>query len=114
MSIARMRARVGALLNVDVIQYRFVPTSDSQGGQGTAHTLLGTMRGRRRQPIVTVEGELAEADVANVTDVIYVASDADVRRNDELHIDDQVFDVHAAYQPSGAIYLRVDCRSRQR
>lgn len=109
-----MRARVARLLVHQVTQYRDVPSADTQGGQATTRMLLGVLAGRRRQPIVSAEGDRADQDVANVMDVLYFEPDADVRRNDELHIGAEVFDVHAVYQPSGAIYLRSDCRSRQR
>lgn len=114
MSLANMRTRVSRLLDHQVTQYRDVPTPDAQGGQATVRTLLGVLPGRRRQPVVAVEADLAQQDVSNVMDVIYFAPDADVRRNDELHLGNDVFDVHATYQPSGSIYLRADCRSRQR
>lgn len=109
-----MRSRVSRLLTHQAAQYRDIPTPDGQGGQSTVRTLLGVLPARRRQPIVSTEGDRADQDVANVMDVVYLAPDADVRRNDELHIGSDVLDVHAVYQPSGAIYLRADCRSRQR
>ncbi len=114
MSIASMRGRVSRLLATQVTQYRQVPSPDALGGQSAVRTLLGVLPGRRSQPVVSVEGELGQADVANVTDVVYLHPDADVRRNDELHVGADVLDVHAVYTPSGAIYLRADCRSRQR
>jgi hypothetical protein len=109
-----MRGRVSRLLNNTAQHYRYVPVDDGAGGQVDTLTLMATMACRRRQPIVAVEGELGQGDVTNVTDVVYLHPGEDVQRNDELHIDGEIFDVHAVYPPSGSIYLRVDCRSRQR
>jgi len=94
--------------------YRQVPTADSMGGQSTVHTLIGRLPCRRRQPIVSAEGENAQADTAGVTETVYFMPGVDVRRNDELHIDGDVLDVHAVYTPSAPVYLRADCLSRQR
>ena len=105
---------VGHLLVDTTDQWRPTPTADAAGGQSVVRVHLGSLRCRRRQPIVTVEGELGAQDVANVTDVVYLPPTADVRRNDELHFGADVLDVHAVYTPSLPVYRRADCRSRQR
>lgn len=109
-----MTPNISKLLVATLDQWRPIPTADAGGGQSVVLVNLGTLRCRRRQPIVAVEGELAAQDVANVTEVVYVAPTADVKRNDELHFGDDVLDVHAVYTPSLPVYRRADCRLRQR
>lgn len=94
--------------------WRAAPTADAGGGQSVIVEHLGTLRCRRRQPIVAVEGFLGGQDVANVTEVVYLPPGSDVRRNDELRFGDDVLDVHAVYTPSLPVYRRADCRLRQR
>lgn len=102
------------LLRSQAVVYRNVPTADAGGGQSTVRTLQGTSPCRYRQPTVAVEGTSAGADVANVMDIVYFLPTADIQRNDELNIGATVLDVHAVYTPSEPIYLRADCRSRQK
>lgn len=114
---ARAAARAAALLNVTATQYRDIPTSDGAGGQTVVRTLLGTLDCRRSQPAGSAAGdehELGNQDISQLADTLYFKPEADVRRNDELHIGPVIFDVHTVYSPSQAIYLRADCRSRQR
>jgi SPP1 family predicted phage head-tail adaptor len=107
-------SRVGALLNNSVAVWRATTSSDGGGGQETTWGAQGTLRARLSQPSAR-ERQAADQAGADLTHIVYLPDDADVRRGDELRLaSGVVLTVNATFEPSEpGTYLRADCTARQ-
>lgn len=106
-------SRVARLLNAQAEVWRMSRTPDGMGGWAETWTRVATVRARFSQPSAR-ERQAADQSQSRLSHVVYLASDADVRRSDELRLGSRVFDVLATFEPSEpGTYLRADCEARQ-
>lgn len=92
---------------------RVTSTTDDGGGQSTTLSDVGTVKGQVSQPSAE-EQRTAQQEGANLTHVVHMAPDADVRRNDRLVTPDGVtLKVWATVTPSRPRYLRANCETTQ-
>jgi SPP1 family predicted phage head-tail adaptor len=102
-----------SLLNNDVAISRRQRSPDGQGGWPISYVTIGTVRGRIR-PASSSERELALREERQITHVLYVIADTDIKRGDRVTVDDLVVEVEAIREPSKAgEHLEIDCRERQ-
>lgn len=88
-------------------------TADGLGGWVVAPTHTSTARARFSQPSAT-ERVAADSAGVDLSHVVYLLPDADVRRGDQLRYDGRTFEVLAVFEPSKpGTYLRADCTVRQ-
>lgn len=104
-------AQAGLLNRAGTVRRR-VDSPDGAGGYTTTWATVGTVPCRVSQP-TDDQRTTGGQDGTDLTQPIYLAPDADVRRGDELHVDGLVLEVLATFGPSEPVYLRADCRSRQ-
>ncbi|MDX3550980.1 head-tail adaptor protein [Streptomyces europaeiscabiei] len=105
--------RAARLLNSSAEVWRETRIPDGMGGGEATWTQVGTARARFSQPSAT-ERVVAAANGADLFTPVYLRSDADVLRGDQLRRGPDVFEVRAVFQPSEPnTYLRADCRQRQ-
>lgn len=106
-------SRVTHLLNKAAEVWRYSAVSDGMGGFEPQWSQIATGRARFSQPNATERVSAAESQ-ARLTHVVYVDTDADLRRGDELRMDGRKFDVLAVFEPSmPGTYLRADCFAKQ-
>lgn len=108
-------SRVGKLLNSSAEVWRSTRTPDGIGGWVDAWAQVGVkpVRARFSQPSAA-ERTVNDHLEARLTHVVFLLSDADVQRGDELRKPGRVFRVLDTYEPSVAgTYLRANCEERQ-
>ena len=92
---------------------RLTSTTDDGGGQSTVLEDVGEVKGQVSQPSAD-EQRTAQQEGANLTHVVHMSPDADVRRNDVLVTGDGVeLRVWATFKPSQPRYLRANCETTQ-
>lgn len=108
-----MRRGTGHLLNTSVEVWRVGLTDDGGGGQVETWVSQGEKRARLSQPSAR-QREAGDQDGAELTHVVYLSPDADVRRGDQIRQPGVTLEVVAVFQPSvRGTYLRADCTARQ-
>lgn len=106
-------SRVAHLLNSSAELWRDGRTPDGMGGEVNGWALVRTVKARFSQPSAA-ERVIGAQNGAELTHVVYLLADADVRRGDELRRGTEVFEVDAVFEPSMAgTYLRANCKRRQ-
>ncbi|MFF0867632.1 head-tail adaptor protein [Nonomuraea sp. NPDC003560] len=105
---------IAHLLNRTLQHRRPSTVRDGGGGQHTTWLPIGAVRARVSQPGTPAEREEGDQSGADLSYPVYLAPGAGVRRGDELFDDAHVYEVLATYTPSEPIYLRADCRRRER
>lgn len=105
--------RIARLLNAQAEVWRKTRTPDGMGGWQETWASIGTVRARFSQPSAR-ERVAADQSQARLTHVVYLPTDADVQRGDELRQGPRTFEVLATFEPSApGTYLRADCEARQ-
>lgn len=106
-------SRIARLLNARAEVWRQSRVSDGMGGWVTTWAKTSDVRARFSQPSAT-ERVVADQNGAELSHVVYLRPDDDVRRDDELRRGADVFEVLAVFEPSEpGTYLRADCKRRQ-
>lgn len=102
------------LLNHSFTISRRTRTSDGQGGFEIGYSNVGTVNGRMR-PASSNEKEVAAAEQRNISHVLYVESDADIKRGDRVTFESLTVDVLAIREPSlMGHHLEIDCLEVQK
>lgn len=105
--------RIAHLLNTRVQVWRTVRDADGSGGYVTELRHVGAEPARLSQPS-SDEHRVGLADGARITQTVYLRTDADVVRGDELRAGGRALRVVATVSPSvPGTYLRADCTERQ-
>ncbi|MFE9381779.1 phage head closure protein [Streptomyces sp. NPDC007025] len=106
-------SRVLRLLNASADVWRPSRTPDGMGGWEESWSQVGTVRARFSQPSAT-ERVVADQSGSQLSHVVYLRPDADVRRGDELRQPGRILAVLATFEPSTpGTYLRADCEAHQ-
>lgn len=101
-------SRASRLMNSSVSIWRLSSVPDGAGGETTSLTQVGVSRAMVSQPSAQ-ERFVADQGQSRHTHTIHTPPGTDVRRNDELRRDAQVFRVIAVFEPSRSVYVRTDC-----
>ncbi|MBN1174007.1 MAG: head-tail adaptor protein [Micromonosporaceae bacterium] len=103
---------VTRLLNRQLEVWRGISASDGAGGWTATLVQVSTLPAMVC-PVRADEQTVAQASGVDVDHRVYLASDADVCRGDQLRGDGQVLVVVDVIAPSRPAYRRADCRLRQ-
>lgn len=105
-----------SLLNKSANVYRSSgEVRDGRGGfKASPPAIISTGLLCRVNPAGAREAQVYGINGVSVSHVIYLSPESDVRRDDQLEIDNKVYLVQALELPSESIYLKLACQSVQR
>jgi SPP1 family predicted phage head-tail adaptor len=102
-----------SLLNNDIALARQRRTADALGGWSIEYVALPTARGRIR-PATSSEKAVAMKEERQISHVLYVVADTDIKRGDVATVDGLQVDVEAIREPSkSGEHYECDCLERQ-